>query len=312
MITLNTEKGLVRIETWDDVIQRPGFVIDLDPNTIELKAIIGSYLFKDHVKCGLSSCHQPHGRGYLVITIDGRETNIGKDCGKKHFSVDFEMMRSAYDRDYRNMERREQLESFIAQIPAYIEKIANLRTGPMGADCLHTDLQALTNRGRGVPDIAVEKIMQMARARDGRIMTQRLATNLEVENLEAIQGKEIRRPHYLDEEIGYLSGITALYPEYNLRQILVIDAGQGLALLKQLNISILSENELRTHSKWASDLDTKLSTVRQAIREARILLSPPNLSKLDALIHGKDEKRLFFKFVARLKTRLKDDTSLAA
>lgn len=312
MITLNTEKGLVRIESWEDVIGRPGFVIDLDPSTIELKTIIGSYNFKDYVKCGLSSCHQPHGRGYLVTTTDGLETNIGKDCGKKHFSVDFEQMRNAYDRDFRNKERREQLEKLLGRTPAYLEMISEIRKGPMGADSLYKDIQALTTRGRGVPDEIVKRLLQMGRARNSRIAIQREATVLEIENLEAIQGKKVERPYYLDKEIGHLAGIAALYPEHNLRNILIFDVLDGLDHLQRLHVSTLSDADLLKLSKWASELDAKLSTARRAMREAKMLLAPPNIIKLDVWVEGKDEKRMFSKFIAKLATRLDDGNSLAA
>jgi hypothetical protein len=43
MIRLNTEKGIVRIESWDDITSRPGFRERIDPKQAKLKAIIGSY-----------------------------------------------------------------------------------------------------------------------------------------------------------------------------------------------------------------------------------------------------------------------------
>lgn len=312
MITLNTDKGLVRIEFWEDVIGRPGFVENLDPDTVELESIIGSYVFKDHVKCGLSSCHQPHGRGYLVVTKDGRETNIGKDCGKKHFSVDFETMRNTYDRDFRNKDRREQLETLLVRIPAYLEIIKNLRAENSGADFCYSALQTLTTRGKGIPDTIVEKISQMARTRNGRITLHRQATDSEIDDIEAIQGKTIQRPHYKEIDVGYLSGIAALYPENDLKKLLIFDVSQGLERLKQLDIPSLSEVELRTNSKWASELDVKINTVVQALREARTLLLPNNLRKLEILLHEKGDKRMFSKFLSRLISELGGDTSLAA
>jgi hypothetical protein len=312
MITLNTEKGLVRIDSWEEVIERPGFVANLDPDTVELEAIIGSYLFKDHVKCGLSSCHQPHGRGYLVTTKDGQETNIGKDCGKKHFSVDFETMRKAYERDFQNKEWREQLETIQRRIPSYLDAIKNIRSGNTGADSLYALLQSMTPRGKGVPETVVEEISKMVKARNGRITRQRQATDLEIENLEAIQAKEIRRPHYIEEEIGHMAGISALYPEYNLRELLVLDVTKGLEHIQQLDIPSLSEGELRDQSKWALGLDVKLNTAKQTVREAKIFLSPSNLSKLDVLIREKDGKRSFSKFLAQLRHRLEDEITLPA
>ena len=312
MITLNTEKGLVRIDLWVEVIERPGFVANLDPDTAELEAIIGSYQFKDYVTCGLSTCHQPHGRGYLVTTKDGRETNIGKDCGKKHFSVDFETMRSAYERDLQNKEMREKLETFQGRIPSYLETIKNIRTGNAGADSLYSLVQSLTIRGKGVPETVIEEISKMAKARTGRITRQRQATDAEIDDLEAIQEKKIPRPHYLEEDIGHLGGISALYPEHNLRTLLVLDVLIQLELIQHLDIAHLSECELRAQSKWVSGLDAKLEIAKRAMREAKILLSPLNLSQLDVLIREKDDKRLFSKFLAQLRNNLRDETPLSA
>ncbi len=78
MITLNSDKGLTLVERWDDITARPGFDGNLDPTAVELESILGSYVFRDDIICALSSCRQPHGKGYLVKAKNGRETNIGK------------------------------------------------------------------------------------------------------------------------------------------------------------------------------------------------------------------------------------------
>jgi hypothetical protein len=106
MITLNGEKELTRIHDWADILARPGFDGQLDPNAHELEAIIGSYALRDKIPCGLSNCRTPHGRGYLVATKDGRTTNIGKDCGRVYFGVDFETMLSQFTRDIAAKEHR--------------------------------------------------------------------------------------------------------------------------------------------------------------------------------------------------------------
>jgi hypothetical protein len=56
MITLNTEHGLVEIETWDEIRGLPGFVENLDPKDHKLKSIRGRDVFKDKIACGLSDC----------------------------------------------------------------------------------------------------------------------------------------------------------------------------------------------------------------------------------------------------------------
>ena len=78
LITINTDKQLIRVDTWDEIIERAGFTSDLDPKQHELKAIIGRYAFLDKLRCGLSSCHTLHNRGYIVVTKSGLETNIAE------------------------------------------------------------------------------------------------------------------------------------------------------------------------------------------------------------------------------------------
>lgn len=47
MITINTEKQLVRVDDWSSIIEWASFIDDLDPKQHELKAIIGRYAFLD-------------------------------------------------------------------------------------------------------------------------------------------------------------------------------------------------------------------------------------------------------------------------
>jgi len=99
MITISTEKGLFRVQQWDDVCTRPGFTPDLDPVAFPLRAIIGRYVFGEQVRCGLKHFHTMHNHGYIVVAENGKETNIGKDCGKRYFSVDFEQTKRWFERD---------------------------------------------------------------------------------------------------------------------------------------------------------------------------------------------------------------------
>jgi hypothetical protein len=66
MITLNTDRGLVKVESWKEVMEIDGFTTSLNPKTHNLKAIIGRYIFSEEINCGLSNCNQPHQRGYIV------------------------------------------------------------------------------------------------------------------------------------------------------------------------------------------------------------------------------------------------------
>lgn len=228
MITLNGEKELVRIDCWQDILDRPDYLANVDPSAIQLESIVGSYVFSEPVACGLSTCHQPHNRGYLVSTKGNVVTNIGNVCGKKHFSVDFQTLRNKFERDVRVKAQRESLRTFTSRIPEYEDKIASLRSGENGADWVNRLTNKLKTPNFGVPETVRRELQRMLRAGTNEISIQREATGNEIDAQEALHGRRVERPFYVKERIGTLSGITALREENNLRSILVEDVQSGI------------------------------------------------------------------------------------
>lgn len=98
MITLNRERGFETVGCWDEILELPGFCENLDPGEHELDQVIGNYLFKDRIPCGLSTCHEPHGKGYIASTKSGLIPNVGSICGKNHFGVEFDQLSRTYTR----------------------------------------------------------------------------------------------------------------------------------------------------------------------------------------------------------------------
>ena len=80
------ELEIPTIASWDDIFGRSAYATDVDGVKTNLLAVIAPYRGLHPAKpCGLTNCHTPHNNGYLIVTDDGRETNIGANCGKKHF-----------------------------------------------------------------------------------------------------------------------------------------------------------------------------------------------------------------------------------
>ena len=300
MITLNAEKGLLLVERWDDIATRPGFDGNLDPTAVELEAILGSYVFRDYISCGLSSCRQPHGKGYVVKAKDGRETNIGKDCGKRHFGVDFEALRRTYDRDLLHANRRQRLEECKNRAQHYLDTIDQLRHGQIGTDWVYTTSRALVSRTAAMPAEIVHCMLGMAKARDGAITRQRKATAQEVDDIEARENRRIPRPHYVSESVGMLQGLAVLFPENDLRQILVLDLLPKLVQLKQLSVDTMREADLASWDKWAAGIDRKLDQARAAIQDGTLLLRKSNLAQLDKLLDEQADRKVFGQFIAKL------------
>ena len=280
MITLNGERGFEKVETWEEILEIPGFKQDLDPKQHVLKEIIGRYMFKDFIACGLSSCHRPHGRGYIVTTKSNYVTNIGNGCGKTHFGVEFKEQAKIFDRGITEHNNRETLTTFMFQIDNHFELIQSLRTKESGADWLYKITRPLMQRGKGCPDSIVTKISEIVRNRSGLITSMCQATEAEAKDEEAIQNKSLGRPYYIEERVGNLVGIEALYPENNIRDIIIKDLKVNLDTLSEVDIDSASFKDLQFWVKWTTDFDVKIKTIKNAIAYGNQLFSKENLAQL--------------------------------
>jgi hypothetical protein len=299
MITLNTEKGLVRIESWNDVLEMAGFTVDIDPEAAKLKSIIGSYAFKDFIKCGLASCHQPHGKGYLVELADGRVTNIGQDCGKTYFSVNFEEMRVVFDRETRAKERRETLVSLQHQLPAIEERIRLLKDTPFSGTWVHRLSQSLTGATTELPSEVTSLVKKLVRARSGRLTQQRVATKEERERLQA-SGQRLEKETYVEDLIGQLDGIAALYPENDLRELLVKKLRGELDELVLADVDQLDDRSLTRLAKWSEEIEPTLIKAAEVIGLGQRLFLQANIRQLMAYVPSRDGQKSMASFITQL------------
>lgn len=302
MITLNSERGLVDIASWEDVLQLPGFRKDVDPSEHQLDAIIGRYMFRDKVNCGLSSCHQPHGRGYIVTTKAGITTNIGKDCGRKHFGVDFETTSRKFDRDITEKQNRDRLNSFVFSIEDIESRVNDLRLQPKGADWVYKHTRLLLNANKGCPEEVVRRLRTMVRTGRNSLSNEREASNSEIEQEEARTGRTIKRPHVVTEHVADIVGVQALYPDNDIRALLIDDLATHLSKLSDTNVDALTYNELRKWTTWLDTVERTLERVEIAISFGRQLLTSTNLKPFEILLTKRDEKDMFRKFLNTLST----------
>lgn len=278
MIVLNTEKGFVQVGEWADIESRPGFTESLDPQTNELANIIGSYIFPNLIRCGLSNCHTPHAKGYIAVTKSGRETNIGNVCGKKYFGVDFETMTRSFDESFQEQKDRETLWTFKFQMDAFKARIEDLRKQDRGADWAHQKLKPFIEGDRAISHV-VQKIGEMVRTGDSRLGKQREATEEEIQAQELAQGKRIvDRPYYIEERIGTIAGIEALSRQNDLKHLLIHELQQRAKEFGECNIDSLTRSELRSWAKWVGGTDSIFDKAQSALQSARRLLTRENLA----------------------------------
>lgn len=293
MITLNSEQGLISVENWEDVESRPGFVTDLNPSNHNLDSIIGRYMFKDKIRCGLSNCHTPHAKGYIVTTKEGLSTNIGKDCGKRYFGVDFETMSKKFDRDITESENRSRLCGFSFQVDEIERELNDLRQKPRGANWVYKKTRPLVSAGHDFPEPVVRQISAMIKNGTNVLTIEREATSSEVDSLEAMQGRSIPRPHIISEPVAEISGLPALYPENDLKALLVTDLETNLHEFKEKDIDSLTFDELRRWSKWAASVENTLERAANAVALGGDLLTQSNLKPFNRVLAKREDESLF-------------------
>lgn len=304
MITLNSERGLVRIASWDDIESVPGFTADIDPKTVKLKEIIGSYTFDALIPCGLSTCHQPHGNGFLVAAADGRVTNIGRICGKRHFSVEFTQMSRVFLAAVRAQQSREFLGELKNQLPNIAAQVASFKAGERGAAWINTRINQLTGKSGSLPTPIVNAVRQAVRRGDGALMTQRAATKEEREALAAasdITGLDRRNriSDFVEVQVGQLDGFTALAPGNGLRDFLgAIEP--FLATLSEADIDSLPDKQLRELSKVGGELEPNLDRLRGVMAAGGRLLVKQNIQQLSQFAASRAESKLFELFLRDL------------
>jgi len=300
MIVLNEEKELVRVETWEEITERPGFTDNLDPNAHELSKIIGQYAFQNMIRCGLSNCHTPHSRGYLVATKLGQETNIGKDCGKNYFGVDFVDMAAQFDRDMRDKEARERLWSFTFKLDELKGTIKALREGDRGADWVHRTSRPLVESGKQVPIVVIRHIATMLKTGTSTLQIDREATPREYEMEEARLGRSVKRPLVVSDKVADIQGIEALDQANDLRQILILDLEENIKSFEPLNIDTMTSKELLKWSKWTGTLEQRLDTAHRSLEIGHVLLKRTNLAPFMQVVEDEDERKSFTKYLNSL------------
>lgn len=305
MITLHSDRGLVRIASWDDIESVPGFTADVDPKAVKLKEIIGSYTFDALIPCGLSTCHQPHGNGFLVAAADGKVTNIGRICGKRHFSVEFTQMSRVFFAVVRAQQNREFLSELRNRLSTIRTEVTAIRNEQHGATWINTRVNQLIGKSTALPTPIVNAVRQAVRRGDGTLIIERAATKQEREERSAavdVKGLEhLRRsvPFVVEDQVGQLDGFAALAPGNGLREILAA-IEPFLTALSEAEIENLPDKKLRELSKAGGELDANLERLRNIVAAGRRLLTRENIQQLTRFATGSADTRLFAAFVRDL------------
>lgn len=193
-----------------------------------------------------------------MVTKSGLETNIGKDCGKKHFGVDFNDMSHQFERDVTEKENREALWSFHFKLDEVLQAIDGIRRAERGADWVHRRSRPLVELNKGCPEPIVRCIGDMLKTGNSIVSVPRRATNEEADAEEARTGRRVQQPYYIDEPVGQISNLDVLDRENDLREILILDLEMKCKELPDQDIDTMTYEQLSRWVKWVGTVHEEL------------------------------------------------------
>jgi len=277
LIQLNANgKTLVSVGSWEEIYTRPGFVESIDVQASKLVEILGRYSLQPKQPCGITSCRQPHNRGYIVDIGEGREGIIGNVCGKTHFGVDFQRVKNAFNVAVNATRFRENIITAQHRVPSWLEQLERLRKGEKQADYCYAKIQ--NQMLKYFDERTSRALTRKAKAGDGRVLR---AIELSADEREAGLG-ERRDAQYRTELVFTVAGIKAAtdYAKLSPRRLETFEA--EIAALRELDAESLSYNELKARNRQISTIEEKLADLEATLLDCQRFIVPTNIAAINA------------------------------
>lgn len=241
----------------------------------------------DEYPCGIHGCRTVHQHGYLVRSTDGKLTNIGRDCGKRHLQLDFirsrksfRIRRKAADNLKSIMAIREGLSAYQVRLDALMSVSGAL------AECRDILREWMPSQHAA--------LMEMGRRGSGQIVRTRRMSKREAE-IHYLQTRTSRKDYEggrptIEEAAGVMDGC------------LFFRESLGLLLKKQLlppidQLKAMGDQDIQDMTpKHLEDLSRNVNNALRLIEKAEGIaglglrfFAPENIRKLNLLDATSDQ-----------------------
>lgn len=255
----------------------------------ELLDILGEYSFPDTkiIQCGIQGCRTPHMHGYLVLTTDGLETNVGNVCGKKHLGDNFSVKRAGFKREQsklRNLYVISELKKKVSLIRPLLDELLSRSTYIVKLKMMLNQesselVKHITERAKLAKPV-VERAVPMT------ISEAKRQYSLEVDadengNAERFERWFARRAPKKVVRAATLKGL--LFWRFDLHQVFRQDVLNFVSALDKFgdeDLAMLTAPQQRKFAKWGQSLDRKISDVTDIVRAGEEFFTLENVDSL--------------------------------
>lgn len=272
---------LVTLKSPEDLLLRPLYHSQLNPEHSKLAEVLAPYHFDKPYPCGLSSCRTPHQSGYLVVTEDEKETNIGGICGRRIFGEDFSIKANLQEKRFRLKHQLDTLQRVRNQRDELLQRIGALFNADIGVKWAEASRRAFKD---AVGHDIYKKLQEKARRNESGVEHVRSSTQEERERHRAANptGKPLQ---FVTEKLGDLIGLDFLnhYPEK-----LLTDIKDKVYGLETLDAKALSPKARKEWVDWATGIERRLEEIERILTDAVRFFAQSNFALIVAL--GRDKK----------------------
>ncbi|EEC8083634.1 hypothetical protein E8803_RS24390 [Escherichia coli] len=313
MIFLKNGESFIRVNDWSEIQARKSYYPKLELNDQQLSDVFGYYDdLPEEIPCGKSNCRKGHKKGFLVVTKDGFETNIGHVCGTNVFGIAFDNLAIELCRKADFHRLLTALKEAKDDIFSYYKLKAKIESGrPSLTEVAHRILDMKDPKiiGRA----AYQTLKKMAASGDGRVFRSRLKNTEELELDEIMSQKQTsdlipkvnNKNKTVNELIGVIQYPECLLNDYDIALLYERDIKMVLEKLNKCTPDELTEREVLSFGIKVSRLRERFNFVQERLEKSRIFATRENLKPLRALLNiqksvSNKDKLLFKKFMENL------------
>lgn len=277
---------LVDLRTPEDLLLRPLYHPEINPKDSKLAEVLAPYHFAEPYPCGLSSCRTPHQSGFLVVTEDKKETNIGSVCGLRIFGEAFSIkanLQAQRSRLKHQLDTLQRVRDRKDELLARIAELFNRASGAKWAETSRKRLQA------AIGFAVFGQLRDKARRNETGVESVRTATQEERERHRVTNpgGKPLQ---FITERIGDLAGLDFLnhYPEEALTEL-----KNKIYALGVLDAKALAPKARKEWVDWAGNIERSFDQIEQTLADALRFFTQANFTLIPSLSHdAKEQARL--------------------
>lgn len=271
---------ILEISDWGEITKRASFVENVDLKNKKLHKIIGSYELKDKRTCGIISCHTAHNKGFIVVTEDNIETNIGGDCGFKYFNVNFNDMTQDFLRNLKNEQRKITLIKAFSRLKEWRNKADLLKSGEKNIDWAIKHINDIKNP-LVVGRFSSTELKRMASISQTIVTVPRIASKKDAEIQELFDRKYAEAEEQtIDVVIGSIQHIDCLSAQHDLREIFYMSVTKVLKDLANFNPGKMASPAMSTLVLKVNAIDLNLKIAAERLDIARHFLKKENLQPM--------------------------------